>query len=108
MVVPRARGMGISYEEKLENLESTVFGISYHDSKNDNGELVRNCKIVSSVSDNLEYEISLLTTEGESRKIQGFADNISFSIVPEEHGIITIKYRVSNSLDEIRTVHISI
>ncbi len=97
-----------SYDEKLENLEPTVFGISYHDSKNNNGELVRNCKIVSSVSDDLEYEISLLPTEGESSKIQDFANNNFFSIVPEEHGIITIKYRLSNSPDEIWAVNIFI
>lgn len=96
-----------SYAEKLENLKPTVFGISYHDDKNENGKPIRNCKIISTGNDNLEYEISLSTMEGEVFKIQEFSNNDLFTIVPEDHGIATITYRLSNFPYEIWTVDIS-
>lgn len=96
-----------SYEEKLENLEPTVFGISYHDNKNDNGKLVRKCKIVSTGNDNLQYEISLSPTEGEPYKLQDFSDNEYFIIMPEEHGVITVAYRLNNLPDKKQMVYIS-
>lgn len=95
-----------SYDEKLENLKSTVFGISYHDDKNKDGETVRNCKIVSTGNDRLEYKISFLTAEGKFCKIQDFSDNKFFVIMPEEHGTLTIEYRLSDCPNEILAVDI--
>lgn len=95
-----------SYEEKLENLEPTVFGISYHDDINEDGETVRNCKIVSTGDNRLEYEISALTAEGNFCKIQDFSDNRFFAVIPEEHGTLTIAYRLSNQPYKIWTVDI--
>ena len=96
-----------SYEEKLKNLQPTVFGISYNDVENDNEEMIRNCRIVSTGNDDLEYEISLTPAEGESYKVQDFSDNGLFTIVPDTHGIITIAYRLSSFPDEVWTVNIS-
>lgn len=95
-----------SYDEKLENLEPTVFGISYHDDVNEDGETVRNCKIVSTGNNRLEYEISFLTAEGEFCKFQDFSDNRFFVIEPEEHGTLTIAYRLSDNPYEIQAVDI--
>lgn len=96
-----------SYDEKLENLEPTVFGISYHDEKTEDGETVRNCKIVSTGNNRLEYEISFITAEGEFSKLQDFADNRIFAIAPEGHGTLTIAYRLSDCPNEIRTAVIA-
>ena len=96
-----------SYEEKLRNLQPAVFGISYNDVKNDNEEQIRNCRIVSTGNDGLEYEISLTPTEGEPYKVQDFSDNGLFTIDPDTHGIITIAYRLSSFPDEVWTVSIS-
>lgn len=95
-----------SYDEKLGNLEPTVFGVSYYDDKNEDGETVRNCKIVSNGNNRLEYKISFLAEEGEVCKIQDFSDNRFFAIVPEEHGSLTISYRLSDHPSELQTVDI--
>lgn len=96
-----------SYSEKLKNLEPTVFGISYHDEKNENNELIRNCKIISTGNENLEYEIHVFPTEREPYKIQNFSKNRFFIITPKEHGTITITYQLSNFLERIWTVNIT-
>ncbi len=96
-----------SYHEKLAHLEPTVFGISYHDGKDDSGEQVRNCKIVSTGNDNLEYEIMVSPSEGELYKIQDFSSNKFFTLVPKDHGIITVAYRLSNSPNEVWTIDVS-
>lgn len=96
-----------SYDEKLEALEPTVFGVSYHDSINSNGEQIRECKVVSTENENLEYEITILPTEGEVYKVQDFSDNRLFSIPQEEHGIITVLYRLSDSPDKLRTINVT-
>lgn len=95
-----------SYEEKLKNLEPTVFGISYHDDKNEDGETVRNCKIVSTGNDRLEYKISFSTAEGELREVQDFSDNRFFAIAPEEHGTLAITYRLRDYPQEIGRVDV--
>ena len=96
-----------SYDEKLKNLEPTVFGVSYHDDKNDNDEQVRKCKIISTGNKNLEYKISITPTEGDVCMLQDYLSNVFFNIASEEHGIITISYRFSDCPDEIWTRKIS-
>lgn len=92
-----------SYEEKLENLELTVFGISYHDKS----EQIRDCKVVSTGKDNLEYEIIILPEGEEPYMLQEFSNNRFFTITPEEHGVITISYRLSNFPDKVQTIDIT-
>lgn len=89
-----------SYEEKIKHLDLTVFGISYHDSNNENGEVIRNCKIVSTGNENLEYEITYQPEGGDSYAIQDFSDNVFFTITPDKHGVISIQYRKADSPDE--------
>lgn len=67
-----------TYEEKVRNMEPTVFGISYHDEQNSEGELIRNCKIVSTYSGNMEYEIALIPIDEELCVLQEFSDNTFF------------------------------
>ncbi|MCM1044028.1 MAG: hypothetical protein NC417_00820 [Candidatus Gastranaerophilales bacterium] len=91
-----------SFEEKIENLEPTVFGICYHDDQE-----VRTCKIVSNYADDLEYAITLVPNGGEPNMLQNFAHNNIFTIAPNEHGTCTIAYRLSNSSDEVQTVDVT-
>lgn len=97
-----------TYEEKVRNMAPTVFGISYQGARNDEGELIRNCKIVSTCNDNMEYEIILMPEDGEeSRVLQEFSDNIFFTIASEEHGTCMIRYRLNDRQEEIWTTNIS-
>lgn len=96
-----------SYEEKIRNLEPTVFGVSYEDNRDENGEKVRDCKIVSTGNDCLEYEIILTPENGEAMILQEFSDNRFFTIDPDEKGVITIKYRLSDLSDEEKSVSIT-
>lgn len=96
-----------SYEEKIGQLLPTVFGIVYHDRSNDKGETTRKCQIVSTGNDSLEYKITLTPQEGKPYKLQGFSANKSFAVSPEEHGVITITYRLGNLPDEMQEVQVA-
>ncbi len=96
-----------SYQEKINNLAPTVFGVSYHDERNDNWEKIRNCKIVSTGNSFLEYEIVLTSENGETKILQEYSDNRFFTVTPEEHGTITIRYRSGNHTQEEKSVNIS-
>lgn len=96
-----------TYEEKVRNMEPTVFGVSYHDEQNSEGKLVRNCKIVSTYCSNMEYEIVLIPADEEPCVLQEFSDNVFFSVSPGEHGVCVIRYRVSDRPEKIWTRNIS-
>lgn len=96
-----------TYEEKVKNLEPTVFGISYHDIDTGKGEKVRNCKIVSTGNDNLEYKIVLSPQDGESRILQKFSSNRYFDIDPTEHGVINITYRLTDKPNETKKIDVT-
>lgn len=95
-----------SYKEKIEHLDPTVFGISYHISDN-NGMQIKDCKIVSTGNENLEYEIILYPEEGDSFRVQEFSNNKFFNVSPDEHGVMTINYRLDNFPDVKWTTNIS-
>ena len=88
-----------SYSAKLENLEPAVFGVSYHDDTADDGTVLRNCKIVSSDNEGMEYEISIIPNEGESYSVQEYSDEEYFVISPDDKGICVIKYRMHNNTE---------
>lgn len=88
-----------SYSEKLENLEPTVFGVSYHDDTADNGTVLRNCKIVSSDNEDMEYDISIIPDEGEAYTVQEYSGEEYFVISPDEKGNCVIKYRMHNDTE---------
>lgn len=94
-----------SYKEKLENLEPTVFGIGYHDESRVNGETVRKCKIISS-REGIEYSIQLDYVEGESVAVQNYSGNKEFTILPDDHGVCTIQYRLQENKEEEHVVSI--
>lgn len=96
-----------SYEEKLGHLSPTVFGVVYHDEEDDKGKITRKCQIVSTRNDSLEYKITLIPQEGEPYLLQGFSDNKSFTVSPEENGVIDITYRLGNLPEETQEVQVA-
>ncbi len=96
-----------SVEEKINHMEPTVFGVSYWGSYDADGKLIRDCKIVSSNDTNLEFEITLLPEEGEPYKLQEFMCNKSFVVAPEDHGVVSIRYRLNDTPEEVKTVNVS-
>lgn len=96
-----------SYEEKLSHLEPTVFGVNYYDSQADNGKVTRHCEVISTPKDDLEYEIFLSPSEGEHCKVQEYSSNKLFTVSPNEHGTITVTYRLRDFPDETRSCYIS-
>lgn len=95
-----------SYEEKIRNLGPSVLGISYQDYDSRQEKCVRKCKIVST-RNNLEYEITVAPIGKEPYKVQDFSENRFFELVPNENGVISIRYRLTNVPDEIQIVDIS-
>ena len=97
-----------SYAEKLSHLEPTVFGISYCDEQAVNdGRVTRQCEIISTPNDDLEYEILLSPSSGEPYKVQEYSANKLFTVTPDAHGTITVTYRLCDYPDEAKTCQIS-
>lgn len=95
-----------SYQEKLDNLSPTVFGVSYKKVKND-GTTIKQCKIVNNSSD-LEYKISMKTKSGKEYIIQDYSSNSEFTLPTSENGKCTINYRQKNKPETETTVIITI
>lgn len=95
-----------SFEEKMRNLEPTVFGISYFDDQRENGETSRKCKIVSNDNDHLEYEIILKPKDGDPYVVQEFSNNRFFELNPDDRGVCEITYRLRNLQDQVRTTEL--
>ncbi len=96
-----------SFKEKMRNLEPTVFGISYHDTQKEDGEAVRECKIVSTGHSDLEYQIILKPENGGEYIRQDFSNNNYFLITPDDHGICSLAFRLSGLPDQVWTLDIS-
>lgn len=81
-----------SYEEKIENLEPTVFGVSYQDTPEETGD--RNCKIVSTQNQGMEYQVSVISEEGEECLIRDYSPDIYFAIPQGTKGTCVVKYQI--------------
>lgn len=83
-----------SFDEKMSNLEPNVLGVSYIDKKEN-----RHCKIISTNTDRMEYQIEFLPDEGEPYMIQDYSENKYFDISDTATGVIRINYRVKSELE---------
>ncbi len=87
-----------SYQEKLDNMEPSVLGISYKDIKGEvESENMRDMKIVSNRLEGFEYRVTMAPNKSEQYCIQDFSDNKSFCIPKSEHGLCTIEMRDAGS-----------
>lgn len=80
-----------SFDEKMNDLELGILGVSY-----DEEEGIRHCKIVSTPTENMEYQIEFLPEKGRSYSIQDYSENRYFDIPSTATGTIRIKYRMEN------------
>lgn len=94
-----------SYAEKLKHQTPAVFGISYHN-KEESGQTVRKCRIVSNRDSGLEYEIVLAPKNGSPHTLQEFSENRRFQISPDESGVCTISYRPAGSAGEAKKIRV--
>lgn len=97
-----------TYEEKLENLGTAVFGISYYDDTSEDGTAVRQCKIISSGIPGMEYQVQMEPEEGETYMIQEFSENSYFEIDPEISGTCRVTYRVADEPEDVSEVRVTI
>lgn len=97
-----------SYQEKLENLEPTVLGISYKNIKGEDGsEDMTDMKIVSNRLEGLEYKVIMTPNDAEQYCLQDFSENKSFQIPQSEHGVCRIETRETGAAGAaINTVEI--
>ncbi len=77
-----------TFDEKMSSLPITVFGIVYQNQKDG----TRICKVVSN-SDQIEYSIELMSTDGAYTLIQSWSDNELFEMSSDSHGICKVSYR---------------
>lgn len=87
-----------SYKDKMKNMNPAVYGISYCDQYDENGRSIRNCKIVATSHENLEFKVVLRSDGEKEYVIQDFSPNKYFSIIPNEHGVYNISYRLADNL----------
>lgn len=93
-----------SYEERLQNLNPEVYGLSYW--KNEDRDDY-DVKIVSNPYGNFEYQVENCLKNGESYVIQDFSENKEFVLPKELVGTCLIHVRNKEKPDEIiQTVEI--
>lgn len=95
-----------SMEEKFEHLskQPAIYGISY-EWEEQNGENVRNCRIVS--NGQMEYQIAITLEDGTTYYMQEFDDNDVFVLPEGLSGVCTINYRAEQSGENVYTTSIN-
>lgn len=94
-----------SYEQKMESIPTTVFGVSYKDETLEDGTILRNCTIISNGKDKLEYRIVIEPLDDKPYILRDYSYDEDFSISPDEKGTCVINYRLVENIensDEIR------
>ncbi len=97
-----------SYQEKLNSIDETIFGISYYDEIQEEGLLKRKCKIVTNANDDWEYRISVITEEGEEFIVRDYSNDIYFSLDPNIRGACIVEYRDMNDIFNKGTLKLTI
>nr|MCR5604994.1 hypothetical protein [Lachnospiraceae bacterium] len=95
-----------SYGEKLKSLEPTVFGVTFMNEYADNGEIIKNCRLVSSSPETLEYRISVSPDNSDEYLLRDYSSDPSFIMDPDVTGTITVEYRSSDGSGRINKVTI--
>ena len=90
-----------SYGEKLNSLEPTVFGVTFMNEYADNGEIIKNCRIVSSSPETLEYRISVSPDTSDEYLLRDYSSDPSFIMDPDVTGTVTVEYRSSDGSGRI-------
>lgn len=94
-----------SYEEKLQAMSPSIYGIYWRDSEVTEG--TRIFYVASNREEEMEYRIILTPYEQEQIVIQDFIENKEFSRSEDEHGICTIVARMKDNPDDIQTLEVN-
>lgn len=97
-----------SYKEKLQNQKPEVFGIYFRDRKDsaEDEDLVRDMWIASNRESEMEYRVTLISSDNEQELIQDFDENKKFEIESDRTGTLFIEYRLKTDPDFIQTIEI--
>lgn len=94
-----------SYEEKLQAMSPSIYGIYWRNSEVTEG--TRIFYVASNREEGMEYRIILTPDEQEQIVIQDFMENKKFSRVEDEHGICIIDARMKDKPDDIYTLEVN-
>ena len=126
-----------SYQEKMERTEPSVLGVSYRDeadgqdrtdgqdgtdgqsgtdgqdrtdgqSGTDGQNILRHCRIVAAGAEPFEYEISVISEEGELIPIRGYSGDAGFTLDPELKGRCIIRYRNPDEKEKVQEVALTL
>ena len=103
-----------SYQEKMAKTGPSVLGVSYLDEETDgqNGadgkKLLRHCRIVAAGAEPFEYEISVISEEGELIPIRGYSGDAGFTLDPELKGRCIIRYRNPDEKEKVQEVALTL
>jgi hypothetical protein len=82
--------------EKLDAQEAVYYGITYT-----KGEEDKEIHLIANHPEQLEYEISVASEDGEERLIQEFDSNDEFFLPKGEKGTLIVKYRRVDNPDQV-------
>lgn len=91
-----------SLEDKMMYEEPIVYGLAgpFADEK----EGVKYARMISNRDSGIEYRITTVSEDGNSKIIQDFSENKDFELPVDEHGILTVAWRLKNASGNTTTL----
>ena len=97
-----------STAERIAEFEPDFYGISYHVETDEFGIKMRTIRLISNKPDDIEYELVMTQSEGNSYTIQSWSNNNELSMYATEHGTLTVYFRDINNPENVHSVNIEI
>ena len=69
---------------------------------------MRHCRIVAAGAEPFEYEISVISEEGELIPIRGYSGDAGFTLDPELKGRCIIRYRNPDEKEKVQEVALTL
>lgn len=85
-----------SLSEKLANEQPIVYGVAGVKEDYDNG--VNRARIITNKAKEMEFRITMVTSEGDEKIIQDFSGNTDIELPMNVSGVLTIAWRMKGSL----------
>ncbi|MCR5421730.1 MAG: hypothetical protein K6E98_12080 [Lachnospiraceae bacterium] len=89
-----------NYNEKISSLKPAVFGVSFMNEYDSENNVIRNCRIVTNKSEQLEYKLTLISDNGEESALRDFSSDIYFVLNAADTGKVRIDYRNTEGYEE--------
>ena len=94
-----------SYSDKRQETEGYVYGI-LEVAPLEGSEGLRQFKVASNWSENIEYQIYTTPEDGDTVMLQDFSENPYFTVTPEETGVCRIEARKTGEETPFQTIDI--